>query len=65
MSHLSGVLQKPESPANADRALADYIQVIQRSAEKRRGERPDDPLLAAVEKNKANKQKKGNGGKQT
>lgn len=65
MSHLSGVLQKPESRANADRALEDYIQVIQRSAEKRRGERPDDPLLAAVEKNKAEKQKKGNGGKQT
>lgn len=65
MSHLSGVLQKPESPANAERALEDYIQVIQRSAEKRRGEEPDDPLLAAVEKyKKADKQKKGNGGKQ-
>ena len=65
MSHLSGVLQKPESPANADRALEDYIQVIQHSAEKRRGEKPDDPLLAAVEKYKADKQKKGNGGKQS
>lgn len=65
MSHLSGVLQKPESPANADRALEDYIQVIQHSAEKRRGEQPDDPLLAAVEKYKADKQKKGNGGKRT
>lgn len=65
MSHLSGVLQKPESPANAERALEDYIQVIQRSAEKRRGEEPDDPLVAAVEKyKKADKQKKGNGGKQ-
>lgn len=65
MSHLSGVLQKPESPANAERALEDYIQVIRRSAEKRRGEEPDDPLLAAVEKyKKADKQKKGNGGKQ-
>lgn len=64
-SHLSGVLQKPESPANAERALEDYIQVIRRSAEKRRGEKPDDPLLAAVEKyKKADKQKKGNGGKQ-
>lgn len=65
MSHLSGMLQKPESPANAERAMEDYIQVIRRSAEKRRGEKPDDPLLAAVEKyKKADKQKKGNGGKQ-
>ena len=63
MSHLSGVLQKPESIANADRALEDYIQVIRRSAEKRQGEEPDDPLRAAVEKNKADKKKKGNGGK--
>ena len=63
MSHLSGVLQKPESIANADRALEDYIQVIRHSAEKRQGEEPDDPLRAAVEKNKADKKKKGNGGK--
>ena len=46
-----------------DRALEDYIQVIRRSAEKRQGEEPDDPLRAAVEKNKADKKKKGNGGK--
>ena len=65
MSHLSGVLQKPESIANADRALEDYIQVIRHSAEKRQGEEPDDPLRAAVEKNKADKKKKGNGGKQS
>ena len=63
MGHLSGVLQRPESIANADRALEDYIQVIRRSAEKRQGEEPDDPLRAAVEKNKADKKKKGNGGK--
>ena len=60
MSHLSAILQRPESLANAERALEDYIQVILRSAEKRQGERPGDPLLAAVEKYK---QKKGNGGK--
>ena len=65
MGHLSGVLQRPESIANADRALEDYIQVIRRSAEKRQGEEPDDPLRAAVEKNKADKKKKGNGGKQS
>ena len=63
MSHLSGVLQKPETPANADKALEDYIQVITASAEKRRGEELVDPLLAAVEKAKAEKKKKGNGGK--
>ena len=63
MGHLSGVLQRPESIANADRALEDYIQVIRHSAEKRQGEEPDDPLRAAVEKNKADKKKKGNGGK--
>lgn len=62
MSHLSAILQRPESLANAERALEDYIQVILRSAEKRQGERPEDPLLAAVEKYK---QKKGNGGKQS
>ena len=55
LSHLSGVLQKPESLAQADRALADYIELIRRSAEKRRGESPADPLAAAVEKYKADK----------
>lgn len=64
MSHLAGVLQKPVAPAHAGRALADYIQVIKASAEKRRGESNTDPLLAAVEKIKADKKKKGNGGKQ-
>lgn len=63
MGHLSGVLQKPEAPAHADRALADYIQVVLSSAEKRQGEAEADPLLAAVEKFK--KEKKGNGGKQS
>lgn len=63
MSHLSGILQRPESLANAERALEDYIQVIQRSAEKRRGVDPSvDPLLAAQNKFK---EKKGYGGKQS
>jgi len=55
MSHLSGVLQKPVSLAQADRAMRDYIEIIQRSAEKRRGDPPEDPLAAAVEKYKADK----------
>ncbi len=62
MGHLSSVLQKPEAPAHADRALADYIPVVLSSAEKRQGTADADPLLAAVEKFK--KEKKGNGGKQ-
>ena len=65
MSHLTGILQKPETPAHADRALADYIQVIQESAEKRNGAADADLLRAVVEKYKGDKKKKGNGGKQS
>ena len=65
MGHLSSVLQKPEAPAHADRALADYIQVVRVSADKRQGETEVDPLQAAVEKFKEDKKKKGNGGKQS
>lgn len=55
MGHLSGIMQKPEALAHADRALADYIQVVRACADKRQGE--DDPLRAAVAKFK--KEKKG------
>ncbi|MDE7220566.1 MAG: DNA primase [Oscillospiraceae bacterium] len=65
MGHLTGVLQKPEAPAHADRALADYIQVVLTSAARRQGEAEADPLRAAVEKFKEDKKKKGNGGKQS
>ena len=65
MGHLSSVLQKPEAPAHADRALADYIQVVRVSADKRQGETEVDPLQAGVEKFKEEKKKKGNGGKQS
>ncbi|MDE6998566.1 MAG: toprim domain-containing protein, partial [Oscillospiraceae bacterium] len=61
MAHLTEVLHKPETAAHADRALADYIQVIKTSAKRRSGEQEADPLLAAVEKYK--KQTTGNGGK--
>ena len=61
MGHLTTVLQKPESPSAVDRALADYIRVIQESADKRRSGVPADPLLAAKDKFK---EKKGYGGKQ-
>ena len=65
MSHLTGILQRPEAPAHADRALADYIQAVRRSAEKRQGEAEADPLRAAVEKFREDKKNKGNGGKQS
>ncbi len=59
MSHLTGVLQKPEATASAQRALADYIRIIREEAQKRNAQ--GDPLLAAQEKIK---EKKGYGGKQ-
>ena len=59
MSHLTGVLQKPEATASAQRALADYIRIIREEAQKRNAQ--GDPLLAAQEKYK---EKKGYGGKQ-
>lgn len=37
MSHLTTLLQKPESLANADKSLPDYIRVIKESAGRRRG----------------------------
>ena len=62
MSHLTTLLQKPESLAYADKSLPDYIRVIKESAGRRRGETPVDPLLAARDRFK---EKKGYGGKQT
>ena len=59
MGHLTTVIHQPASMANAERALADYIRVIQERAARRRG--VQDPLLAAMEKTK---EKKGYGGKQ-
>lgn len=59
-SHIAGICQQPESPQNAQRALADYIDLIKTEARKRAGGEID-PLLAATEKWK---DKKGTGGKQ-
>ena len=61
MSHVTNLCQKPESAANGRQALADYIAIVRREAEKRTGAGPVDPLLANVEQ--AKKQKKNNGGK--
>lgn len=60
MSHLTAVLQKPESPANAPQALADYVAVIRREAEKRGAPEGLDPLAAARD---TFKKTKGYGGK--
>ena len=59
MAQLTTLLQKPESPASAERALADYVRVIREEAQKRAAP-AGDPLAAAQEKYK---QKKGYGGK--
>ena len=60
MSHLTTLLQKPESLAEADRSLPDYINIIKQSALRRSGLREQDPLAAAMDKSK---DKKGYGGK--
>lgn len=61
MSHLTALLQKPESTANAPQALADYIRVIREEQAKRDGSGVD-PLLLAME---TFKDKKRYGGKRT
>lgn len=63
MSHISGLLQQPESMANARQALADYIGILREESAKRTGGTEGDPLLAAIEK-KIGKTKSGTGGKQ-
>ena len=60
MSHLTTLLQKPESAANAPQALADYIRIIREEYAKRAG--IVDPLAAARD---TYKDKKGYGGKRT
>ncbi|NLU24869.1 MAG: DNA primase [Clostridiales bacterium] len=60
MSHLTAILQKPESPASAAGALADYLKTIREEAQKRSGATDADLLAAARDKYK---EKKGYGGK--
>ena len=62
MSHLTTLLQKPESTANAPRALADYIRIIREEGVKRSGRSAMDALAAARD---TYKDKKGYGGKRT
>ena len=56
MSHLTTLLQKPESMANASQALADYIRVI-REEQAKRDDSGIDPLLLAMETFKDKKRK--------
>lgn len=62
MSHLTALLQKPESTANAPQALADYIRIIREEGVKRSGRSAMDALAAARD---TYKDKKGYGGKRT
>ena len=62
MSHLTTLLQKPESTANAPQALADYIRIIREEGVKRSGRSAMDALAAARD---TYKEKKGYGGKRT
>ncbi|MCI8538118.1 MAG: DNA primase [Oscillospiraceae bacterium] len=50
MSHLASILQKPESLANGEQALSDYIRKIQMEQVKRANANGLDPLLAYREK---------------
>ena len=62
MRHLTTLLQKPESAANAPQALADYIRIIREECAKRSGRSAMDALAAARD---TYKDKKGYGGKRT
>ncbi|MEG0779423.1 MAG: DNA primase [Oscillospiraceae bacterium] len=61
MSHLTALLQKPESLANGRQALNDYIQIITKEYHKRTGQTDSDPLLAAQESIKRKREGKQNG----
>ena len=56
MSHITNILQQPESPAGREQALRDYINIVMDEAAKRHRTGETDPLAAAMEKNKEKKQ---------
>ncbi len=60
MNHLTVIMQKPESMANASQALTDYIRIIREEHRRRQGADQD---LLALARDKY-KDKKGYGGKQ-
>ncbi|MPM81053.1 hypothetical protein SDC9_128105 [bioreactor metagenome] len=60
MSHLTGVLNQPESLANSEAALQDYIDIIETEHTMQAGnDSHEDPLMAMREKYQ---EKKGYGG---
>jgi len=61
MSHLTCVCQQPESTEHRQRALADYIRIIENEHRKRGDAGSEDPLLAAMQKYR--KKTTGTGGK--
>ena len=56
MSHLTALIQKPESTANGSKSLQDYLRII-REEKMKRADSGVDPLVLAMEK-KRNSQKK-------
>ena len=48
MSHLTALIQKPESTANAEKSLQDYLRIIQEEKMKR-ADSGVDPLVLAME----------------
>lgn len=60
MSHITGVLQKPESLSNSSQALRDYITIIHEQRDRRTGAGGEDGFLSALGKLK---DKKNYGGK--
>ena len=60
MSHLTTIMQKPESTANAAKALQDYVTLIRQERKKRDGNSGSDPLADA---SNTFKETKGYGGK--
>ncbi len=59
MNRLTALLQEPESLENAERAMEDYIEIIETELIKREAARETDPLLLAQERYR---EKKGYGG---
>ncbi len=56
MSHLTALIQKPESTANAEKSLQDYLRIIREEKMKRAGSGAD-PLVLAMEKKRSSQKK--------
>lgn len=56
MSHLTALIQKPESTANAEKSLQDYLRII-REEKMKRADSGADPLVLALEKKRKSQKK--------